>query len=290
MKVLFCTDGSQISFDAIKNFAQYSKKHTVIDVICVVDWHFYPMYMDSAVKNYQVTYEEMADKILDFAQENISATGNLVDRKIKVFGNIAEEILKQTKKQEYELIILGSHGKKGIRSWLGSVSREVINTTHKNIFLSKNNSDKKNVLFTTDGTESSLLVIEKALKLLDMTDMFIYTVHVQKDLENLPIELRSDKHWLNDIIRQQKEEYKQISKDVRNIFTKNNLLISQEINLIGEPAEKILELNNEYNFDLIVMGSHSKNALQRLLLGSTSMRVLERAKNSVMIISPKNHC
>ena len=181
MKVLFCTDGSQISFDAIKNFALYSKAQTVIDIICVIDWHFYPMYMESPIRNYQNTYEEIADKILDFAQENINSVGKIVDRKIKVFGNIAEEILKQTKKQEYELIILGSHGKKGIRSWLGSVSREVINTTHKNVFLSKNNSQNKKILFTTDGSQNSEYVIQKAIDFLDFANSTIYLTYVQKD-------------------------------------------------------------------------------------------------------------
>ena len=289
MKVLFCTDGSQISFDAIKNFAIYSKTETVIDIICVIDWHFYPMYMESPIKNYQNTYEEIADKILDFAHENINALGKIVDRKIKVFGNIAEEILKQTKKQEYELIILGSHGKKGIRSWLGSVSREVINTTHKNIFLSKNNSQNKKILFTTDGSQNSEYVIQKAIDLLNMRDMKIYLAHVEKDLNHIPIELKNNKSWMDKIRAQQEEETKKIIKSARNIFETNNLYPNQEITLIGEPAEKILEINEEHNFDLIIMGSHSKNAIQRLLLGSTSMRVLERAKNSVMIIYPKHN-
>ena len=93
---------------------------------------------------------------------------------------------------------------------------------------------------------------------------------------------------MDKIQEQQKEETKDIIKTAKKVFEKNNLSISQEITLIGEPAEKILEINEEHNFDLIIMGSHSKNALQRLLLGSTSMRVLERAKNSVMIIYPRH--
>ena len=286
MKVLFCTDGSQISFDAIKNFASYSKKF-VVDIICVIDWHFYPMYMESSIHDYQDTYEQIADKILNFAQENIAATGNLVDKKIKAFGNIAEEILKQTKKEDYELLILGSHGKKGIKSWLGSVSREVINTTKKNIFISKNRTENKNILFTTDGSEYSLIVIKKALDLLDMTDCSIFTIQVEKDINNVPVELKNNPQWINQIKEQQEQERNKISKELCKVFKEKNLLISREINLIGDPAEKILELNSQMNFDLIVMGSHSKNIIQRFILGSTSMRVLERAKNSVMILSPK---
>ena len=74
-----------------------------------------------------------------------------------------------------------------------------------------------------------------------------------------------------------------------HLFNAKNLCIKRELTLIGDAAEKILEINNNMNFDLIVMGSHSKNVFQRLILGSTSMRVLERAKNSIMIISPKSN-
>ena len=243
--------------------------------------------MESSIHDYQDTYEQIADKILNFAQENIAATGNLVDKKIKAFGNIAEEILKQTKKEDYELLILGSHGKKGIKSWLGSVSREVINTTKKNIFISKNRTENKNILFTTDGSEYSLIVIKKALDLLDMTDCSIFTIHVEKDINNVPVELKNNPQWINQIKEQQEQERNKISKELCKVFKEKNLLISREINLIGDPAEKILELNSQMNFDLIVMGSHSKNIIQRFILGSTSMRVLERAKNSVMILSPK---
>ena len=93
---------------------------------------------------------------------------------------------------------------------------------------------------------------------------------------------------MDKIVEQQKQEREQVLDKLKRIFAQKNIEIKRQITLIGEPAEKILEINEEMNFDLIVLGSHSKNALQRLILGSTSMRVLERAKNSVMIISPKS--
>ena len=143
-------------------------------------------------------------------------------------------------------------------------------------------------MFTTDGSQNSEYVIQKAIDFLDFANSTIHLAYVQKDLNHIPIELKANKTWLDKIQEQQQEETKEIIKTAKKLFEKNNLSINQEITLIGEAAEKILEINEEHNFDLIVMGSHSKNALQRLLLGSTSMRVLERAKNSVMIIYPRH--
>ena len=41
MRILFCTDGSRISFNALNNFAKWSKG-AIVDVICVIDWSFLP--------------------------------------------------------------------------------------------------------------------------------------------------------------------------------------------------------------------------------------------------------
>ena len=45
MKALFCTDGSKISFNALYNFSNWSKREA-IDAICVIDWNFLPEDVD----------------------------------------------------------------------------------------------------------------------------------------------------------------------------------------------------------------------------------------------------
>ena len=52
----------------------------------------------------------------------------------------------------------------------------------------------------------------------------------------------------------------------------------------GLPAETIIEVAEERGADLVVMGSHGRNLLQRLLLGSTAARVLERSRIPVTVV------
>jgi nucleotide-binding universal stress UspA family protein len=52
---------------------------------------------------------------------------------------------------------------------------------------------------------------------------------------------------------------------------------------VGDPAEKILALANAWPADLIIVGSHDRNALERLFMGSVSRHVLNHAKCSVFI-------
>ena len=60
MKALFCTDGSEISFYALTNLSSFNTNIT-IDILCVIDWHFYPMYMSYPEPDYNNTYEEIVE-------------------------------------------------------------------------------------------------------------------------------------------------------------------------------------------------------------------------------------
>ncbi len=52
----------------------------------------------------------------------------------------------------------------------------------------------------------------------------------------------------------------------------------------GEPVKTVLAVAHQYNADLIVMGSHGRRGLQRLLLGSTTEGVLREADLPVLVM------
>jgi nucleotide-binding universal stress UspA family protein len=52
----------------------------------------------------------------------------------------------------------------------------------------------------------------------------------------------------------------------------------------GEPAEQIIQASNSVPCDFIVMGSHGRSGLERLLLGSVAERVLRKAACHVIIV------
>jgi len=53
----------------------------------------------------------------------------------------------------------------------------------------------------------------------------------------------------------------------------------------GEPAEAILAASEAEGIDLIVLGSHRRGVLGRLVLGSTSARVSEQARCRVVVVA-----
>jgi nucleotide-binding universal stress UspA family protein len=52
----------------------------------------------------------------------------------------------------------------------------------------------------------------------------------------------------------------------------------------GEPAETIIAASESEEADVIVMGSHGRGRIGRLLLGSTSARVSEEATRRVIVV------
>jgi nucleotide-binding universal stress UspA family protein len=57
----------------------------------------------------------------------------------------------------------------------------------------------------------------------------------------------------------------------------------------GEPAEAILAASDAEKVDVIVMGSHGRGLLGRLVLGSTSTRVSEMATCHVVVVDGQMH-
>ena len=56
------------------------------------------------------------------------------------------------------------------------------------------------------------------------------------------------------------------------------------LSLFGEPSEKILEVAEQESADLIVMPTHGRSGLQKLLMGSVAQKVVTHAKCPVLLL------
>lgn len=283
MRILFCTDGSEISLNAFYNISELIKD-AIIDPICVIDWSFLPTSMNIDSINYSQAYENIADSVLNFAQNLIEEKGFTLGNKIKSFGSAAEGILEQIQKEDYDLILLGSHGKKGIQKWLGSVSRQVISNTLIPVFVSKKKTEHKKILLTTDGSDYSLNAIKHAIKIFNLKNKEIHIISIKENPEFLPMEANMDQNWLDSIEKQQKIHATKAINSAKMILDNAQIQVESEIILTGNPAQKIIEFCEKEKTDLIIMGARTKTDLSKLLLGSVSKRVLENVNCDVLII------
>lgn len=285
MKVLFCTDGSEISMNSFSNLTQFIKNDAVIDVICVIDWSFLPTSMNIDSEGYTKAYENIAESVLNFAENMIKEKGFVMGEKIKSLGSAAEGILERIADVEYDLIVLGSHGKKGLQKWLGSVSRQVLSNTTVPVFVSKKKDGFKKIIMTVDGSEQSFNSIKTAINLLNFTDKEIHIISIKENPELLPIEATLDKNWLDNIEKQQKIHATKAINKAKAILEGAGIKTHNEVILTGNPAQKILEYIDREKANLVIMGARTKTDLSKLLLGSVSKRVLENTNIDVLIIS-----
>lgn len=283
MKVLFCTDGSKISYNALSNFSRWAKD-AIIDVICVIDWSFLPENVRVEASGFSNTCANIADDILLYAKNEIENLGMLCGETFKYCGSAVESILEQSEKEDYDVILLGSHGKKGIQKWLGSVSREIAYGERLTTYISKQENSGANILFATDGTDSANLAITKVLENLNLENKQIFLCTVNETADMLFLNGNLDSNWIMSIEEKQQKFSSEALKELKERFKHRGFMTAEEVVLSGNPAQKILDYASAKNIDLIVTGSRGKSKMQDFLLGSVSKKILENAKCDVLIV------
>ena len=287
MRVLFCTDGSKISFNALKNISGWVK-NAEIDTICVIDWSFLPDEISIEEENFTYSCADTADTILDYAEEEIKKLGMIPKERIKSCGAAIESILEQSEQKDYDLILMGSHGKKGLQKWLGSVSQEIINSSKISDYIAKEENNRKKLLLTTDGTGCSLEIINSIIPEMNLEEKEIHICMVNEDPNLLFLDGTLDTNWLLDIQRQQQRYAARAIEDIRIMLAKHNVVVNETAMLTGIPAQKIIDYARINDIDLIVLGSRNKSKLDRFLTGSVSKRVLENVVSDIWLIRCKD--
>ena len=283
MKILFCTDGSNISFNAMKNFSHWAKCG-IVDIVCVIDWSFLP---DSAAiedSNFVMQCTNTADEILDNAERLLTSHEIVTGDKIKLCGTVIDGILEICDKKDYDYIVLGSHGKKGIQKWLGSVSQEIASAVKIPVYISKLSNERKKVLITVDGTEKSKLCVEKLLNTMNLQDKNLHLLTVYEIPDFLFLKGNVDSNWLLEIQNKQEVAAMLTLNEIEALLKDNGIENYQKTITQGIPATEILKYATSNNIDLIVCGNKNYKKLSKFLLGSVSLRVLENTDSDVLII------
>jgi nucleotide-binding universal stress UspA family protein len=64
----------------------------------------------------------------------------------------------------------------------------------------------------------------------------------------------------------------------------NEHILTHHVLLEGDPAGEIVEFARDAGIDLIVMGTHGRSGLERLLMGSVAEKVMREAQCSVLVV------
>ena len=130
MKILVCTDGSEIAKRAVEYAADFAKTyHAELTVMCVIN---HETSMKKPVYDKYGDKTHKAKEILKEAKKTIAQAGGdmeVLDR-IAV-GPVSREIVRIAKAEGFQSIVVGTRGLGGLRRMLlGSVAEDVIHHAH----------------------------------------------------------------------------------------------------------------------------------------------------------------
>lgn len=285
MNVLFCTDGSKISYNSIINFSSWVKDFS-LDILSVVDWSCLPDSISIENSEFASQCSTSANVILDYAETYLKEMGLNVAQKIKICGEAVDTILDLVDSGKYDFVVLGSHGKKGIQKWLGSVSQEVASSANISSYISKNINNRKKVLFTVDNSELSAKVVLNSLNFLNLEDKEIYLATVYEVLDYLFLEGNVDSTWILEIEKKQEQASRLLLNSFEKSFIEKGLEVKDKLIFRGVPSQEIINFSNKEDIDLVVTGIRTRKHLSKFLLGSVSKRILENVKSDVLIVHP----
>lgn len=140
----------------------------------------------------------------------------------------------------------------------------------------------KKILYATDLSEASLKALDMAEDISKRNNASVIVLTV------IPEEIIWEGYYvpyLSDILKNIITDAEQrLNAFIRDRFKGLSI---ERIIAKGRPYEEIVRIADEKEVDLIVMGSHGRTGLGRVVIGSVAMRVLRRSAKPVLIVRPK---
>ncbi len=137
----------------------------------------------------------------------------------------------------------------------------------------------KKILVPTDGSEFAKKAQKHALFLSKVSGAEIIAVSVTENnfVNGLPLD--DEVYQLNQILKERSEENLKEFDELNEEDLKITHVIRE-----GSPARVILEVAQEEDVDLIVMGSSGKSGFDRFIMGSVADKVVNSAKCAVLVV------
>jgi nucleotide-binding universal stress UspA family protein len=147
--------------------------------------------------------------------------------------------------------------------------------------------DVKHILFPTDFSEGSAYAVPYVVDLTKHYQVRLFVVHVIYDIAE------ATGFYVPHIAID--ELYDDIEKNARKELEKwcaEELRGYKEIEyriLKGVPAVEILKFAEENKIDLIIMGTHSRRGLDRIIFGSTAEKIVRNSRCPVLTTGAPPH-
>lgn len=277
-KLLVCTDGSPASQGALNASLELARiagsKIYLLEVLSYIPAYEMqsPDLLPPPVINLEwlAAQETAARERLETWQGEAAKLGVDLEPRVRNSASSYDGILEEAAEVKPDLIVMGRRGFTGLsRLLMGSVTARVIGHSPFNVLVVPKDAvlDFKKILMASDGSPFSEAAWEEALALAQRMGGSLIAVSVAPAEKDIPA--------ATEIVRQL-----QAAAEAQGLAL--DTLVPR-----GQPFEGIINAALFKEATLIILGSHGRTGLKRLLMGSVAERVIGQAACPVLVVKKK---
>ncbi len=285
--LLLSTDGSEFSEGAVREAIGLAKTcSSRLVALSVVETNpeyetMAPKLVESEIEKARVQLETVRDRARN---ENVEC-----ETVVRQGEDSYRFIIEEARKSRAEMIILGRRGRTGLkRLMMGSVTAKVIGHAPCNVLVVPRAAkiELRRILAATDGSRYSETACLEAIGIARRTGARMTVASVVPSEAASPFDIVHSEMQRGLIAEREQEAAESSVKNIKEIAGKEGLPVEGVI-LEGRPYEAILHEAGEKRADLIVLGSHGRTGLEKLLMGSVTERVIGLADCAVLVVKQK---
>jgi nucleotide-binding universal stress UspA family protein len=265
-KLLVCTDGSENSRAALAEALSLAKECGsqvyLLQVVAII-----PEF-EAAAPDLMVLVGEEVSKQLAAIKAEAAETGVTIETRMSRGVSVPGAILQVAEDIQPDMIVMGRYGRTGLaRLLVGSVTARVIGHSPFNVLVVPKGAtiSFERILIASDGSSYSQAAFAEALALARGRESKIFGVSVAAEEGEIP--------RAQEIVQQMLTAANQAGMPLQGSVPQ------------GQPADDgIIQAAIKNEVDLIVMGSHGRTGLKRLLMGSVTERVIGQSPCPVLVV------
>ena len=203
--------------------------------------------------------------------------------------SVAPGILEYIEEHAIDLVVLATHGRRGVRHFLlGSVAEEVVQRSQCPVLTVRQPPPLSELLFPqrilvpVDLSDHSIAAVSHAREVAKMTGATLQLLHV---LEQPVIPSYYDAPLLSSTITDG-QTVKDARKAIEKLYAEaGGPEVSFGVHVeVGMTVDTIIAFAEENSSELLVLSSHGLTGLSHLLLGSVAEKVVRRATCPVLTV------
>lgn len=209
-------------------------------------------------------------------------------------GEIVETLDKAIADYQPDLVIIGSHGRGALRSFLfGSISNSLLATTNCPMLVIRDvmpmDHDHIKVGLAVDGSSYSLAAAEFIIQNRELfgPEAKFVLANVVPDFKaiampsraGVPLTVMSEQ----EVLSYQDEQFNKAVDPAKALFDAAGIPVETK-RLCGEPGVEMAKFADSEELDLLVLGSHGYDNFEAAVLGSVATRIAAVSKSPLLII------